>query len=213
MEVQLILKMVLAGEQGVVIGLEREVSHRDVGIKINVLIAVGSTLMTVLTLRLVEQAQLSGPVIGHIITALGLISAAIIIRERFLIHGVTTAATAWGTGAIGIIIGCGWYLAAFLAAIFLVGLLLLLRYISITLEKQIKAFAYVITAEENVAVFIEIKRILVDLGLKYSDTKIKKIPTGYEVEITVTTSPNRNKAFIERVMHLPFVKEISSDNL
>ena len=142
-----------------------------------------------------------------------MIGAGVIIKERFTLQGLSTAAVVWSVGALGMAVGSGFYLTAFAIAIFIVIALTLLNRIAPLLEKQGKIYAYVISTEERAVIIIEIKKIIMDLGIHYQNARLKKTREGYEIEIAVTTSQTKNKAFIERVMQIPDVKEISSENL
>ncbi|MGD2085126.1 MAG: MgtC/SapB family protein [Candidatus Aminicenantes bacterium] len=218
MEIEIILKMLLAAVLGGIIGLEREISHKEAGVKVNVLIAMASALLTVLSIKLAgipgsTSTSSAVPVAGHMITALGLIGAAIIIKERFTPRGLTTTAVVWSVGAIGMVVGSGYYLTAFLVTIFTVVGLTLVQRLSSVLEKQGKRYIYVISTEERAAVIIEVKKIITDLGIHYSDAHLIKTREGYEIEIAVTTSQQKNKSFIERVMQIPDVKKITSEHI
>jgi putative Mg2+ transporter-C (MgtC) family protein len=217
MGIEILLKILLAAVLGALIGLEREISHKEAGLKVNVLIAIGSTLITVLALQVtgnIESSSLSvSPVLAHLVSALGIIGAGVVIRERFTLHGLTSAATILAVGAIGMIVGSGYYLAAFGVTIFLVGILIALKKVSAILEKQGKLFAYVISTEERAAIILEIKKIVIELGLKYINANMRKTRDGYKIEMALHTSANKNKEFIERIMQLPDVKEINSENL
>jgi putative Mg2+ transporter-C (MgtC) family protein len=216
MELELILKMLLAAVLGGIIGLERELSHQEGGVRINILVAISCSLLTVLSLQGAggtDSRNVVSPLFGSIVIALGLLGAGIIIKERFTLQGVGTAAVAWSVGAIGMAVGSGYYLAAFAVALFIVIALTLLKRLAPVLEKQGKFYAYVISSEERAAIIIEIKKIIMDLGIHYQSALLRKTREGYEIEIAVTTSQTKNKAFIERVMQIPDVKEITSENL
>jgi putative Mg2+ transporter-C (MgtC) family protein len=150
---------------------------------------------------------------GHMIIALGLIGAGIIIKERFTSRGLTTTAVVWSVGAVGMVVGSGYYLTAFMITIFIVIGLTLVQRLSSVLEKQDKIFIYVISTKERAAVIIEVKKIITDLGIRYTEAHLVKTQEGYEIEIAVTTSQQKNKSFIERVMQIPDVKEITTEHL
>ncbi len=217
MGIEVILKMLLAAVLGGIIGLEREISHKRAGLKVNVLICVGSALMTVIALELSGTNKYAAagqsPILAHIVSALGIMGAGVIIRERFTLHGMTSAATVWSVGAIGITVGCGYYMSAFAIAIFLVAALTALKKVSSILEKQGKLYVYILSTEERAAIILDIKKTIIDLGLKYISASMRKIRDGYEIELALHTSENKNKEFIERIMQMPDVKEITSENL
>lgn len=208
MGIEIILKLLLAAVLGALIGLEREISHKQAGLKANVLIAVGSTLMTVLLIKLGQN-----PMLGHLVTALGILGAGIVVKEQFAFHGLTSAATIWIVGALGMTIGTGHYLTAFGVAIFTVIILLGLKFLTNAIEKHGKLHAYIIATEDRASVILDIKKVIIDLGLKYIDANMRKTREGYEIQIALHTSGTKNKEFIESIMQLPDVKEINSENL
>jgi putative Mg2+ transporter-C (MgtC) family protein len=217
MGIEIVLKVLLASVLGALVGLEREISHKEAGLKVNVLISIGSTLMTVIALQfsgnLNPSSLANSPLIAHLISALGIIGAGVVIRERFTFHGLTSAATILTVGAIGILVGSGYYLAAFGVTLFLLAVLTALKKVSTVLEKQGKLFAYVISTEERASIILEIKKIVFELDLKYINANMRKTGKGYKIEMALHTSYNKNKEFVERVMQLPDVKEINSENL
>jgi len=217
MGIEAILKIVLAAVLGGIIGLEREIAHKEAGLKVNVLISVGSALLTVIILQLNGSEKLSSlaesPMMAHIISAVGIIGAGVIVKERFSRQGMTSAATIWIVAALGLTVGIGHYFFAFLTTLLVILALWLLRYVTGMLEKQGKIFAYVISTQDRATIIVEIKKIVRDLDLKYINANLHKTRDGFEIEIALHTSGNKNKEFIERIMQLPDVNEITSENL
>lgn len=215
MEIEIILKILLSAVLGGIIGFERELSRKDTGLLTCILIAVGSTLVTILSLKMGDISKSVDPtrLTGHIITAIGLLGAGAIVRARFAAHGLTTATIIWVVAAAGISVGSGYYLTGLIVTAFVVLILTSLKYITNLLENQAQTFAYVIATEDRASVLIEIKKITRELDLKYIDSRLRKMNDGYEIEISLNTSKTKNEAFIEKIMQLPGVKEIISEHL
>ncbi len=215
MDIDIILKIILAAFLGGIIGLEREISHKEAGLRTNILIAVGSTLLTILSGKLAEGFNTADPtrLTAQIVSGIGFIGAGAIIQARFAVHGLTTAATIWTVAAIGIGVGSGYYLISFLLTLFVVLILTLFKYISQILERQKKLFAYIIKTEDKAAIIIEVKQIVKELGIGFIRANLGKTKEGFEIDMVLTTSANKNKEFIERVMQLDGVNEIASENL
>lgn len=219
MGLEMLLKILLSAVLGGLIGIEQEISHRESGLKANVAMAIGTTLITVLALELSGDAHTTGiklissPILGHLISAIGLIGAGIIIRERFSINRVTAAFSIWISGSLGIIVGTGYYLIAFASSIFIFLLFLLVKYFITLLDKQGKIHMYIISVEHRVSVISDIKKVLLELGISYTEANIRKVEKGFDIEILLSTSQTKNKAFLDRIMHIPDVKEISSESL
>ena len=215
MEIEIVLKIFLSALLGGIIGLEREISYRGTGFRTNILIAVGSTLITIIALKLSESANTANTtgMISQIVIAVGVIGAGIIIQSKFEEQGLTTAATIWTVAAIGIGVGSGYYLISFLATIFVVIILTIFKYITIIIEGQKKNYAYVIKTEDKAAILIEVRKIIKELGIRYIKAKLGKTKDGFEIDVLLSTSENKNKEFIEKVMQLQGVSEIVSESL
>lgn len=215
MEIEIILKILLSALLGGIIGLEREISHRETGLRTNILIAVGSTLITVIALKLTGNASPadSTGMISQIVIAVAVIGAGVIIQSKFAEQGLTTAATIWTVAAIGIGVGSSYYLISFLVTIFVVIILTIFKHITKIIENQKKLYAYIIKTEDKSAILIEVKKIIKELGIRYIKAKLGKIKDGFEIDVLLATSENKNKEFIEKVMQLQGVIEIVSENL
>ncbi|HEX6704122.1 MAG TPA: MgtC/SapB family protein [Albitalea sp.] len=62
-------------------------------------------------------------VIGSILTGVGFLGAGIIVQTGMNVRGLTTAASIWGSAAIGILVGVGFYLPAIgLTALFVISM-------------------------------------------------------------------------------------------
>ena len=66
---------------------------------------------------------------AQIVTGIGFLGAGAIIRQGFSVRGLTTAATLWVVAAIGLAAGAGYYSAALIATLVVLGLLWPLRYL------------------------------------------------------------------------------------
>ncbi|KAA0991507.1 MgtC/SapB family protein [Dyadobacter aurulentus] len=101
-----IFKLLLSFFLGAIIGTEREYRSKSAGLRTMILIAVGSTLFTILSIKISADA---GRIAANILTGIGFIGAGIIFRENNRVVGITTAAIVWVTAAIGMGIGAGFY--------------------------------------------------------------------------------------------------------
>ena len=215
MEITIILKILLAAMLGGIIGLERELSHKEAGLRTNILIAIGSTLITVLSFKIAALTKTADParLAAQIVSGIGFLGAGAIIQARFAVHGLTTAATIWTVAAIGIAVGSGFYLLAFLVAILVVIVLTVFKLLLAYLEKQKQNYVYLITTEEKAALLVDIRQVLTELNIHYSSARLNHRENGYEFEIIFNTSENKNRDFLEKVMLLQGVREVLSENL
>lgn len=214
MEIEILLKIILAAVLGGIIGLERELSHKEAGLRTNILIAIGSTLLTIISIKIAEMSKTADPgrLAAQVVTGVGFLGAGAIIQARMAIHGLTTAATIWTVAAIGITVGSGLYLTSFLITLFVLIILALFKTLSSLIEKQRKLYAFVVRTEEKAALIMDIKKIIKESGIKYTGSKFNKIKNGYEIELLLSTSEVKSKEFIEKVLQLKGVEEIRSEN-
>jgi putative Mg2+ transporter-C (MgtC) family protein len=101
----MILQVIYSIILGFLIGLERETSGKDIGIRTSSLISLGSTLFCLISSALTQGDPTR--IVGQLITGVGFIGAGLIFRSENNIHGLTTAATIWCTAAVGALVGMG----------------------------------------------------------------------------------------------------------
>lgn len=112
--------LIILGISGLV-GLEREYHGKPAGLRTNVLVGLGSTLMTIASIKAVElfpELSTIDPtrIAAQIITGIGFIGAGAILRPSSArgenVVGLTTAATLWVVTGVGIAVGMGFYFEA-----------------------------------------------------------------------------------------------------
>jgi putative Mg2+ transporter-C (MgtC) family protein len=101
---------------GGAIGLEREISGKPAGLRTNILICLGSALLTDVSLRIgiVDGTRVGDParLAAQIVSGVGFLGAGTIMQAKGKITGLTSAATIWVVAAIGIAVGAGMYFEA-----------------------------------------------------------------------------------------------------
>src|SRR5437016_3959967 len=115
--VALLLAVLLGG----VIGLERQWRGHPAGLRTHILVCVGATLITLLSIQFGRglnggQPDVPGRIAANVVVGIGFLGAGAIIREGDTVHGLTTAASIWTTAAIGMAVGTGMSLLATVAA-------------------------------------------------------------------------------------------------
>ncbi len=99
------------------IGLEREVRHKDAGLRTHILVGVGSALIVLTSFHVFAHYNKATPIdptrmIAGVITGLGFLCGGTIIRSGNQVSGLTTAATLWIVSGLGMAIGAGQYFEA-----------------------------------------------------------------------------------------------------
>lgn len=127
-DTELFQRLCLAAVLGAALGLEREWHQKFAGLRTNILIAIGSTLFTVMSIDL--SAASGGDatrVAAQIVTGIGFLGAGAIMRTGSGVHGLTTAATIWVNAAIGVAVGGGEYHVAIITTVVTLIVLVLLN--------------------------------------------------------------------------------------
>lgn len=99
-------KILVSTVCGLIIGYDREIKQKVAGIRTNILICVGCTILTSISFYLAKLNPMIDPtrIIGQIITGIGFLGAGVIMKHDDKIVGVTTAAFIWVASSMGILI-------------------------------------------------------------------------------------------------------------
>src|SRR5512137_519372 len=110
-------KLLLAALLGGVIGLEREIHGRPAGFRTHLLVSLGSCLYVITSIHFytlfgnfsgnLPVGVDPGRVAAQVVTGIGFLGAGAIIREKYSVRGLTTAACLWIAAAIGVACGVG----------------------------------------------------------------------------------------------------------
>lgn len=202
---------------GALIGLERQYRQRTAGLRTNVLVAVGAALFVDVANRL-SGADGAVRVIAYVVSGVGFLGAGVIMREEGNVRGLNTAATLWGSAAVGAAAGSDLLAEAVLGTICVLAANTLLRPLVDAINRQplnadaveiTHAFHLVVTRQfqQNTrqAVVEELERI----GLHDYELEVRPF-SGDDVEIEATllnTFPDEGArmAFAKRLGKLPGV--------
>jgi putative Mg2+ transporter-C (MgtC) family protein len=119
------LRLLLAIVLCAVVGIDRELKHKPLGLRTNMLVALGAASFSLMAMHLVSvlgsgptEIQIDpGRVMEAIVGAIGFLGAAAIIQGRFGLFGATTGASIWVVGAIGMACGFGFYALAMIVTV------------------------------------------------------------------------------------------------
>ncbi|MDC8449752.1 MAG: MgtC/SapB family protein [Nitrospira sp.] len=124
--VDTLLSLISAFVLGGLVGFERQYRQRTAGLRMNVLVAVSSAMFVDIAYRL-HGHDGAIHVVGYVVSGVGFLGAGVIMREEGNIRGLNTAATLWGSAAIGACAGADLILEAVLGTSFVLAANTLLR--------------------------------------------------------------------------------------
>jgi putative Mg2+ transporter-C (MgtC) family protein len=138
-------RLVVAMIAGGLVGLEREVRGRQAGFRTNLLVALGSCLVMIVSISFashdwnhpanvnlnIDPARIA----YSVMTGVGFLGAGAIVKNGASIRGLTTAAALWCVAALGLSAGFGLYVLTFIATALVLLSLWLLDYVEDVLPK------------------------------------------------------------------------------
>ncbi|MFB5625044.1 MAG: MgtC/SapB family protein [Nitrosopumilus sp.] len=124
-DIEIVLKLLIAIGLGAMIGFERELKHRPAGLRTHMLVSLGATIFTISSLSFdVEPARIA----AGIVAGIGFLGAGNIIAHKGHVQGITSAATLWVVAGIGLSVGIGEYFIAVVSSVLIFAILQLGRF-------------------------------------------------------------------------------------
>jgi putative Mg2+ transporter-C (MgtC) family protein len=131
-DAELVLRLLVAAALGAAVGLERQLSDEAAGFRTHLLVALGAALFTVLSVVAAHDARVA----AQIVSGIGFLGAAAIIRSGISVHGVATAASLWVVAAVGMAAGFGRWVAALVVTAVAVVVLRTVKQLEATLLRR-----------------------------------------------------------------------------
>lgn len=135
-----LIKLALAVIFGGVIGLERGKQGRAAGMRTYILVCVGAALTTLIGMYVSSDLQMGNDPLrigAQVISGIGFLGVGtILVKGRFQITGLTTAAGLWVAATLGLAIGSGFYSGAIIAFLFTIATITLAHKLEYRLYKR-----------------------------------------------------------------------------
>ena len=183
------------------VGLERELSGKPAGLRTNILICLGATIITDLSMVIAQTVPHSyadpGRIAAQIVTGIGFLGAGTILQTRGAIHGLTSAATIWVVAAIGMLLGAGSFLAAVGTTVLVMLVLSVLgRFEEYVLSRRRVRGTIRVARDVPVA---EIRAILEDNGLRIDVFEVRETKRSCVVDVRVHGSSSNLRSAAEEL--------------
>lgn len=123
-----LVKLIVAIIAAIIMGIDREVKMKGIGVKTITVIFLASTMLTHVALEIAylhtaPQMRVVDPtrIPAYILSSLGFLGGGVILhKSNNVIAGLTTAAMVWASAGLGILIGYGYYSEAIILSIVIV---------------------------------------------------------------------------------------------
>jgi putative Mg2+ transporter-C (MgtC) family protein len=184
-EFQFLMRLGLSLLVGVLIGIDRQLKNKPLGVKTSMVISVASCLVTMVSIESVHKYSDPGHtnmdpmrLAAQIVSGVGFLGAGVILRRsNDVISGLTTASMVWAASGLGIAVGAGFYVEAISAMILIICAInvfpMLIKFVGPSkLRQRDLAIKLVVKKEQELnAIFKQIKH----LNMKVKRVKIKDV--------------------------------------
>ena len=118
-EWEMALRLLMSCILGGIIGYEREAHRKTAGLRTHILVSIGSCLIMILSIKIYESVQgltNTDParLAAQVVSGIGFLGAGSIIKDGPTVKGLTTAASLWVVSGVGLAVGSGYYIEAFI---------------------------------------------------------------------------------------------------
>lgn len=203
--IQIIAKLMLAMICGGAIGVERELNRKPAGLRTNVLICFGAALYMIVSRHISGGAAYTDParLAAQVVAGIGFLGAGVILRARGSITGLTTAATIFVVGAVGIASGEGLFALAIFATIAIILVLVVLRRVERIVIKRARLFHYHLKTADPSEFLEALLNLLEKEHLRLEDFDVKELgEEEHEVALSVVTSLEGNRRLLRSLRNL-----------
>lgn len=194
---EIFIRIAMAIVIGGMIGYERGHSNRPAGFRTHILVCLGAAIVSLtqdqLRINLLKSYAVSpetaelfktdlGRIGAQVVSGIGFLGAGTIMRDKGVIGGLTTAASIWATGCIGLGIGWGFYNLAVPSGIAILVVLVTLKKVerSLIYNKHIIKIAVTFSqgtkyTDNLLATYETLKKLNIRIKNLKKDTKENKI--------------------------------------
>ncbi len=212
--IRLVLAMILGG----VIGIERGKQGRAAGMRTHILVCLGSALVTMIGIFTTEVlGYLNDPlrIAAQVVSGIGFLGVGtILLKGRFQITGLTTAAGLWCAAAMGLALGMGFYEGALIVFLCAMLTITIVSRLESTINRKYRRFGmYVeITSDRDVRRALD----LMQERWHISDIQITEPRSGTKGNVGIeaniynhnfSTTPEEISIFLEKEEFVVFALE------
>ncbi|MEY4931380.1 MAG: hypothetical protein RI909_2104 [Bacteroidota bacterium] len=147
LDIEFGLRLLISFAIGTAIGLEREYRSKAAGLRTMIMICLGATIFTEISIQL--GGNTPDRIASTIISGIGFLGAGVIFKDGLSVSGITTATTIWISAALGMAVGAGEYFIAIVGSAVVLIVLVLFEKVQTIIERIHQSRSYKITVEGN----------------------------------------------------------------
>ncbi len=197
---------------GGVVGLEREFQGKPAGLRTNILMCVGSCLIMIISIEIARSAQSiadPGRIAAQVVTGVGFLCAGTIMRSRFSVSGLTTAATIWTLSALGLAIGAGYILLAVSGAVLITLTLVGIRYVESGIHRLYSSHIIQVVLENREGAVAGLLREFAKMRIATEVQDVQFTGDVWTVTIEYDTSRKNHSQLIRELSSITTVRGVT----
>jgi len=212
-------RLLLASLLGGLLGLEREINGKPAGLRTNLLICVGATLLMEISLRTAMLPGVVNPETGtvgdptriaaQIVSGIGFLGAGTIMQARGTVVGLTTAATIWVVAAIGMAVGARAYVEAIGSTILVFVALVSLGRLENILIRRKRSQRYLFILDPDSALLLYVAETFRKAGLSVETESVEKGGEQYEAAFDVIGASRLHPRALEALIEHAGVRRVT----
>jgi putative Mg2+ transporter-C (MgtC) family protein len=187
--IQLVISIVI----GAIIGAEREYHTKTAGFRTMIMISLGSTIFTELSITL--GANSPDRIASNIVTGIGFLGAGVIFKDGLSVSGITTATTIWITAALGMAVGAAEYYIALGGTVVVIIVLSIFEIFSNKINRMHQERNYKITFAHYGDFERSIMKRVKDMGLSYKKERELKTAESFIIVFHLRGSEQKLDSF------------------
>ena len=219
-ELAILVKLLLAGIAGGLVGLEREKHGRPAGLRTNLLVSLGAcTMMIISEAFFLKYGALDAQstlrmdpsrTAAQIVTGIGFLGAGVILKEGASVRGLTTAATLWVVAGLGMAFGMGHVTLGTISTVLVLFSLIFLKKLDPLMKKD-RYLTLTVTAENRDALNDEIQKLLDERALELSDlsSHVDLVNNEIFIQMMITQQQRRiGRELTREILKLSGIKKV-----
>ncbi len=221
-----IMKLMISAIFGILLGLEREMKRKPLGLKTCLVISVTSCLLTLVSIDSALSYNHLGGVLridpmritAQIVSGIGFLGAGVIMRKNNeVVSGLTTAAMVWASAGLGIAVGAGFYIDAFVGLVILLisveGIPFILKHVGPRILKEKEIEITLVINKDASLTEITSKIQAVEVKIEKIRTKDRTEKTREITLLCVVDQFDQTTDFFDSLVLVENILELTIENL
>jgi len=216
-DLQMAGRLSLAALLGGLVGLEREIHSQPAGLRTHMIVALGSCLIMLVSIQMGAMNPSRGDparIAAQVVAGVGFLGAGAIMRSGLSVRGLTTAACLWTVAAIGLAVGCGYWMAALVTTGLTLISLTLFQKVERRFSKGKSVRRFIVQAKDSPTLVSQLEGILrqANIGIQELDLQRDLVEKKLQVAITAACPEQVDLDKLSRAFSaLPEVEKVDID--